>query len=404
MTNDRKEIVRVLKGASQRRSFRSKIQCSIKTVIAHWKRHSRRIASAVPRRNHSCEMADDDLPALLARAHPDPLPPERRALLAAFVAAAAPNSLRALASDGRILSHYQDRWRQPLLPVTSFDLAEIIADRSRQGRAKASIDRLVSSIVKFHDLLGYPSPIDQTVRYALRAMRKADARPVRQARGLRLKGDVETLTDDAPNGLSLLTLLATIPDDLAGLRDKALLSCGYDAGLRRSELVAMRFDQLTRLARGEGALHIPHSKTDQEGEGATAWLSSRSMDLLSKWTEAAGITEGYIFRSLSPRKSASGHLDPASISRIIKARVAAGIKARSGVEDGALVDRVVQSFSGHSLRVGCDQDLVAAGVGLPAIMQALRWKSPRQPLAYARHLAAATSPAAAAIRSLEKSA
>src|SRR3546814_12386318 len=55
------------------------------------------------------------------------------------------------------------------------------------------------------------------------------------------------------------------------------------------------------------------------------------------------------------------------------------------------INEIVDATSAHSLRVGCDQDLFAAGVDLGAIMQGLRWTSPKQPLAYARHLAPATS-------------
>jgi hypothetical protein len=59
---------------------------------------------------------------------------------------------------------------------------------------------------------------------------------------------------------------------------------------------------------------------------------------------------------------------------------------------------IVQSSSSHSMRVGCDQDLFAAGLDIGAIMQGLRWSNPKQPLAYARHLAPSTSKLAAMMR------
>jgi hypothetical protein len=62
------------------------------------------------------------------------------------------------------------------------------------------------------------------------------------------------------------------------------------------------------------------------------------------------------------------------------------------------VQTIVEQTSAHSVRVGCDQDLFAAGVDIGAIMQALRWTTPRQPLAYARHLAPVTSKLAAVMR------
>ena len=58
-----------------------------------------------------------------------------------------------------------------------------------------------------------------------------------------------------------------------GLRDAALISLAYDAGLRFSELVAATVADLRQVGDGSGRLEIVHSKTDQLGEGALAWLS-----------------------------------------------------------------------------------------------------------------------------------
>ena len=47
-----------------------------------------------------------------------------------------------------------------------------------------------------------------------------------------------------------------------------------------------------------------------------------------------------------------------------------------------------EGFSGHSGRVGMAQDLAAAGVELPALMNAGRWKSSRMPAKYTERQAA----------------
>lgn len=320
--------------------------------------------------------------------------------LSAFVAAAAPNSLRALRCDLALIAASQaGRWKPPL-PLSPSDLYWLIDEQAAAGKAKSSIDRLVASAVRLHRLFDLPDPINDMVRWALKAMRKADQREPRQALGLRLKGNVSDWRSDAAAPLSLLALLRSIPDDLPGLRDRALLSCGYDAGLRRSELVVAQHGHLTRLANGEGSLFLPRSKTDQEGDGARVWLSLRSMDHLHCWADAAAIGDGYIFRSLSRRVGAAGHLSAGAVAKILKRRLAALLDdhvARS-VIDSREAAALVAAVSGHSLRVGCDQDLIAAGVDIGAIMHGLRWKSPKQPLAYARHLAPATSQLAAALR------
>ena len=50
--------------------------------------------------------------------------------------------------------------------------------------------------------------------------------------------------------------------------------------------------------------------------------------------------------------------------------------------------RLLKGISAHSTRVGLSRDLFSAGEDLGGIMDALRWKSPRMPLAYNRNLAA----------------
>jgi hypothetical protein len=47
--------------------------------------------------------------------------------------------------------------------------------------------------------------------------------------------------------------------------------------------------------------------------------------------------------------------------------------------------RLLKGISAHSTRVGLNQDLFA-GEDLAGIMDALRWKSPRMPLAYNREI------------------
>lgn len=323
--------------------------------------------------------------------------------LVSWSRAAAPNTLRAIASDLKVLEAYQTVRQQPTLPIAPLDLYVLIDQRARDGIKKSSIDRLVASVVRVHQLLELPSPVDENLRWKQKEIRKNDTRPREQARGLRIKGEVADIEKDAPAAISLLELLASIPENTVGLRDRALISIGYDAGLRRSEAVRIKIEHIERLPTGEGALFIPRSKTDQEGEGARAWLSRRSIGHLDAWIETAALTSGYVFRPLSYRVGLTGHLTEGSVSIILKQHLRAylGTKVEEGLLDLAEAEAIVQSTSAHSLRVGCDQDLFAAGVDLGAIMQGLRWTNPKQPLSYARHLAPGTSKLAAAMRRIQ---
>ena len=106
--------------------------------------------------------------------------------------------------------------------------------------------------------------------------------------------------------------------------------------------------------------------------------------------------------SLSPRSSPRGHLDPASVGTIVKRRFTAYAVTLvdAGTIEPADADALLALVSDHSLRVGVDQDLIAAGVDIGAIMQALLWAASRQPLRYARNLAARTFKVAATLRAV----
>lgn len=323
--------------------------------------------------------------------------------LVSWSRAASPNTLRAIGSDLKIVSAFQATRYQPALPISPTDLYALIDERARAGNKKSSIDRLVASVVRIHDILGLPSPIDANVRWKQKEIRRSDNRPRGQAHGLRLKGEVEDIHLDKPHPISLLGLLESIPLDLSGLRDRALLSAGYDAGLRRSEIVRLKVEHIEYTPAGEASLFIPRSKTDQEGEGARAWLSSRSVAYLKEWLEAADLTEGYVFRALSYRIGAHGHLSDGAVGKILKARLKTYLNtlAEAGLTTGEKAEELISASSAHSLRVGCDQDLFAAGVDIGAIMQGLRWSNPKQPLAYARHLAPTTSKLAQTMRNVK---
>ena len=99
---------------------------------------------------------------------------------------------------------------------------------------------------------------------------------------------------------------------------------------RRSELVALDVADLSWEPNGL-RVRIRRSKTDQEGQGATVAVPEgrrlTPLTHLRAWLEAAGITEGPVFRPLWK----GGRLRPArrsdhAIARIVQARAwAAGL-------------------------------------------------------------------------------
>ncbi|WP_420141353.1 tyrosine-type recombinase/integrase [Sphingomonas sp.] len=351
-------------------------------------------------------------------------------LLAAYQAASSPHSLRALKSDLEAFDLWCRRTGRIALPATPETVADYLDARAGQGARPASLGRYKASIAKIHQLLDLKDPTQaELVKLRLRAIKREKGTAQAQARPLRFKGPVRDVACDKPRGINVRALLEACADDLPGLRDRALLSVAYDTGLRASELVAVGVEHVMDAIDPEARLlAIPRSKGDQEGEGATAYLSPRSARAIAAWTEAAGITAGPLFRrvqvrrykarpaakgrsidSLSSREAwdlrktlprravparveydvGTGALHPGSIGPIWRAMI------RKAFACGALPDlteddvvRLLKGVSAHSTRVGLNQDLFVAGEDLAGIMDALRWKSPRMPLAYNRNLAA----------------
>ena len=111
-----------------------------------------------------------------------------------------------------------------------------------------------------------------------------------------------SVTTKAPaTAEAIRAILQEMPSDLRGLRDRALLLLGFAGALRRSELVALNVSNLEETAEGFH-IHIRRSKTDQEGAGDFVSIPHgsrlRPVAAVKEWLQAAGVTEGPIFRSI----------------------------------------------------------------------------------------------------------
>ena len=127
------------------------------------------------------------------------------------------------------------------------------------------------------------------------------------------------------------------------------------------------------------------SKTDGEGRGEVVWVGPDTVRLVKRWRKRAGVGDGVLFRSLDKGGKPTGRaLPPGQVARIFK-RMA----RRVGLPDSA-----VRGLSGYSARVGAAQDMIAAGMELPAILQAGRWKSASMVNRYGEWLLARRSAAA----------
>ena len=126
---------------------------------------------------------------------------------------------------------------------------------------------------------------------------------------------------------------------------------------------------------GKWTITVRQSKTDQEGRGHIRFVGTPTVAAMNRYQQAAGVTNGALFRRINKGGAVGDGLGVRSIRQIITRRAAT-----------ADIDGWV---SGHSLRVGAAQSLAAAGAGLVELQQAGDWKSPHMPAHYVRHLLAA---------------
>lgn len=331
-------------------------------------------------------------------------------LLDAARRAMSANSWRALKADLKVFAGWAAKAGAATLPASPACVAAFLRTQAEAGKKAATLGRYASSIARAHALANQPDPTKaELVRLELKAQRRALGVRQTQARGLRFRGQVaDPLAAAGPMGVCVEAMLAAASATLQGRRDRALLSLAFDTGLRRSEIVATRWTHLEKGSAGSGRLFVPRSKSDQEGAGAYAYLSARTMQALAAWREAscaaaAPANEGPIFRRLHRARDKAGAdvwtpgtgLSAQSVTLIYRALLD---QARDADLLGDIAeadfDHWRRSLTAHSTRVGLTQDLFANGQDLAGIMHALRWKSPQQPARYAQALAVEANAAA----------
>ena len=219
-----------------------------------------------------------------------------------------------------------------------------------ESYAFTTLRRRITSIWRVNRLLGYGDiPLSEAYRLTIRRIKRSKPIRTRQARGI--------------NHDLLLRAIAAQPDSVVGIRNRALLSMGYDFLARRSELTALRHEDVEFNARGSLRGVIRRSKTDPFGRGRLVFGSERSTKLLRKWLRQKPDNIPWLFCAVNHGRCLSHALCGRSVSDIVKRAV---IRTRGTRPREA-------EISGHSLRVGAAQDLLSDGHDIGAIMRAGGW-------------------------------
>ena len=291
------------------------------------------------------------------------------------------NTQRAYDADWRQFSSWLRRQGfDPLPPnpqTVGLYLAACADEQAGDPMSVASLERRLSGICWRYRQLGEPlDTSDRHISTVLAGIRRAHGRPPVQKEAI--------FADD------LLAMLATLDNDLRGLRDKAILAIGFAGGLRRSEIVGLDCGPnqsedgtgwIEIFARAEASTastnarakpprkekedDAPDFAAASEGgllltiNGKTGWREveigrgSRPdtcpVILLETWMRLGRVNQGPLFRPIARKNGgvSSERLTDKHVARLVqKTALAAGI--RGDLSEGERK----RAFGGHSLRAG----------------------------------------------------
>ena len=257
---------------------------------------------------------------------------------------------RAYASDFSAFVAWCARVQAATLPAQAADVAAYLAELADRGTKASTIERRVAAIKYAHRMAGNASPTDD---YAVKAV----------LRGIRRKIGIAKAGKSPATAALVMKMIRKLPDSLSGKRDRALILIGFAAALRRSELCALRVEDIERTADG-AFVHLGKSKTDQEGRGAIIAIPRGGkfgvLEALDDWLSCAKIESGPLFRAVSRHGAVlPSALTGQSVSLIVKRM------AKAARLDPKL-------FAGHSLRSGFVTSALEAGSDLFKIMDVTR--------------------------------
>ena len=249
-----------------------------------------------------------------------------------------PSTLKVYATVWRIFTSWCEARGLESLPASPEVVVAYVADQADRLRP-VTIKKHLAAISQVHKLRGFESPVQsEPVRLTMQGLRRVKGIASEPKRALRVE--------------HVKAMITAMPDDLVGIRNRAIILLGIFTGMRRSEIVYLDIANLTFEPEG-AIIQIRRSKRDQEGRGRQVPVprgrneATCPVRALQMWLAASGVEDGPLFHRLDPAGNRE-RLSGKAVARIVQR--AAG---RAGLDPTL--------FGGHSLRRGFATETARAG-------------------------------------------
>lgn len=223
-----------------------------------------------------------------------------------------------------------------------------------------TLDLYLTAISQWHLYQGINDPVhDPLVKKTMEGIRRTHGRAKQKAKALRLE-----------HIATMLEHLQTLPKNPKVDRDIAMVLTGFFGAFRRSELVAIRIEDL--LWEPEGLIiQLPRSKTDQQGQGMLRALpfgdktsNGCPATAIKTWLDSARLKSGPLFRPINRwGKIQEKALSPGAINDLLKS-----------LGQACQFD-FVPDLSSHSFRRGLSTSAARESVAFDLIKKQGGWKS-----------------------------